>query len=71
MDRAELYELWQNNKHRPAFVLEHREAINEHTDTSEPVPNKGAFAIREWMKQYASVVTRQLSPDDADAEGDN
>ena len=73
MDRADLFELWQANKHRPTFVLEHRDQLAEHIDTSEPIPTSGTFAIRQWLEAYMGVVTKQLAPDteDADEESDD
>ena len=64
MDRAELYELWQRNKDRPAFVREYREAIHEHTDTDDPIPDGSLYDVRQWLDAYKGVVTRQLN--DAD-----
>ena len=61
MDRQTLREQWKANNHRPVWVREHREAINEHVDTSEPVPEGGTFRLRQWLDKYKGVVTRQLS----------
>lgn len=73
MEQAELRELWAKHNHRPAFVLEHRDEIHEHTDTSEPIPESGMHAVRSWLKSYKGVVTRQLKPDSEDGGdgGDN
>jgi hypothetical protein len=63
MDRAELYELWQRNKDRPAFVRNYREEIHEHTDTEDPIPDGSLFQVRQWLDSYKGVVTRQLNDD--------
>ena len=60
MDASELRELWQRNRDRPMWIRNHREAIHEHTDTSEPIPDASAYQVREWVDRYGSVVTRQL-----------
>lgn len=70
MRKAELYRLWQapagtdlRNKDRPAFVLEHAAELDEHTDTSDPVPVDGTMRdAREWLDRFKPVVTRQLTP---------
>lgn len=64
MDRDELYELWQANKDRPAFVLEHREELADHTDTSDPIPTSSIYEVRQWLKNYSGTVTRQLNDDE-------
>lgn len=77
MDRAELYELWQadsgqgeQNKDRPGWVRDNREAIHEHTDLSEPIPDGSKGEVRKWLKSYKGTVTRQLNPDtDGDGGG--
>jgi hypothetical protein len=75
MDRAEIHDLWtapaprdQQNKDRPAFVREHREAIAEHTDTGDPLPPPDASLARfsQWLDRYKGTVTRQLAGDDGD-----
>jgi len=74
VDRAELYDLWSRNSDRPAFVREYREAIHEHTDTADPIPDGSLAAVRRWMNRYKSVVTKQLrdgettNPDAAEPE---
>jgi len=60
MDALELAGLWQRNKDRPAFVREHREAIHQHTDTDEEIPNGSLAEVRGWLDDYKGVVTRQL-----------
>jgi hypothetical protein len=63
MDRDELYEQWQANKDRPAYVREHREELTEHlTELKDPIPEEGSLhEIREWLDDYKGTVTRQLS----------
>lgn len=74
MDQAELYDQWQDNKDRPVWVRKHRDSIHDHTTTSDPVPDAGTHAVREWLSKYMGTVTSQLSPDgesaDEDAETD-
>lgn len=65
MDRSELYDLWQANKDRPAWVMEHRDELHEHTNTSDPIPASSIFDVRQWLSSYKPTVTRQLN-DDAD-----
>jgi hypothetical protein len=60
MDAEELSQLWHRNKDRPAWVREHREAIQEHTDIDEPIPNGALSKVRRWLNDYKGVVTRQL-----------
>lgn len=64
MDQPTLREQWKANNHRPVWVREHREEIHEHTDTSDPIPDKGPFHVRQWLERYRSVVTKQLRADD-------
>jgi hypothetical protein len=61
MDRQELYELWQRNKDRPAFVREYADEIEQHTDTADPVPDGTLFDVRQWLDSYKGTVTRQLN----------
>jgi hypothetical protein len=63
MDRSDLYELWQRNKDRPAFVRSHREAIHDHTDTEAPIPDGSLYQVRQWLDSYKGTVTRQLNDD--------
>lgn len=72
MDRQELYEEWQNNKHRPIYVREHRDVIHEHTDIDEPIPDGSAAEVRDWLDSYKGTVTRQLGESDTTeaAEGE-
>ena len=68
MDRAQLYEQWQANKDRPAYVREHRETLEAHIDTTDPIPEDGSLhEIREWLNDYKGTVTRQLAPEEAEA----
>jgi hypothetical protein len=75
MDRETLSELWnadagrgRQNKDRPAFVREHRDALMEHTNTDDPIPEGGTAAeLREWLATYKSTVTRQLKEGDNDS----
>jgi hypothetical protein len=60
MDAEELTQQWQRNKDRPAWVRENREAIQEHTDIDEPIPNGALSKVRRWLNDYKGVVTRQL-----------
>jgi len=68
MDADELLDLWnqeagrdRQNKDRPAFVRQHRDALMEHTNTDDPIPEDGTAAeLREWLGAYKSTVTRQL-----------
>lgn len=78
MDRATLRERWhgdapggRQNKDRPAWVRDHREAIAEHTDTSDPLPppNANLWRYRRWLASYKGTVTRQLKADGGDADG--
>ena len=72
LDRADLNELWHadagrglENKDRPAFVRQHRQAIMEHTNTDAPIPAGSLAEVRRWLDRYKGTVTRQLN-DDAD-----
>lgn len=75
LSRADLRELWGRNKHRPAFIREHRDAIATHTNLDESPPESDSlFQMREWLDRYMGTVTRQLAEtttdDDAEAEGE-
>jgi hypothetical protein len=73
MDRAELQELWDRNKDRPAFVREYAAEIEAHTDTDEPIPTDGSlYEVRQWLDSYKAVVTRQFGETDTtdESEGD-
>jgi len=68
MDASDLLELWnadagrgRQNKDRPAFVRQHRDALAEHTNTDDPIPEDGTAAdLRAWLGTYKATVTRQL-----------
>jgi len=64
MDRHELFEEWQANNDRPAWVRNRREEIHEHTDTSDEIPNGSLFEVRQWLQSYKGTVTRQLNDDE-------
>lgn len=77
MDQADLYELWQaparrdqQNKDRPAFVREYREALAEHVDTDEALPPPDASIARysHWLDAYKATVTRQLNPENGETD---
>ena len=62
MDRETLADLWDANKDRPAFVMEHREALEDHIDTEDPIPESGSlYEIRQWLARFKGTVTRQLN----------
>jgi len=71
MEQDTLAKLWTadagqglQNKDRPAFVREHADALDEHTDTDDPVPDPESAsmaAYRDWLERYKGTVTRQLS----------
>jgi len=60
MDAEELLDLWEAHNDRPAWIMEHADALNEHTDTSERVPVSSIYDVRQWMDSYKATVTRQL-----------
>jgi hypothetical protein len=73
MEQSDLHELWQadagqgrQNKDRPAFVLEHADALADHVATDDPVPTKGLKDAREWLESYKATVTAQLAGVDGD-----
>lgn len=70
MDRMTLRQEWEANNHRPVWVREQRDAIHEHTDTGEDVPNKGPAAVRAWLDRYKSVVTKQLNAAETEADSE-
>jgi len=79
MEQDTLAELWTadagqglQNKDRPAFVREHADALDEHTDTSDPVPDPEGASMaeyRDWLERYKSVVTKQLNGENTNGEG--
>jgi len=71
MDRETLANQWQANNHRPAWVMENREALEEHIDTSEPIPESGSlYEIRQWLARFKGTVTKQLQDDADTPEGE-
>jgi len=67
-----LAELWRDNKHRPAFVREYSDEINEHTELERGVPDTDDLAtVAHWLNDHKAVVTRQLPDPDADTEPDS
>lgn len=71
MDAAALRQLWHENNDRPAFVREHRDAIHEYTATSEEIPDKSLFEVRQWLTKYKATVSRQLNDAVDDEEKEN
>jgi len=74
IEADELAELWRANKHRPAFVREYSDEINEYTELERGVPDTDDLAtVAHWLNDHKAVVTRQLpDPDDAaDTEQDS
>lgn len=69
MDREQLHEEWQQNKHRPAYVRNRRDEIQEHTSIEEPIPQGSLYEVRGWLDSYMGVVTKQLG-DKSNTEGD-
>jgi len=71
MDVSELYRKWNQNKDRPAFVMEHADEINDHVETDERVPVKSIYQVRQWLSRYKGTVTRQLAKQAGEAvDGD-
>ena len=74
MDAAELREAWARNKDSPQFVRAHREELAEHlSDTTAdhlPAPDGTTFQYRQFLNDYAGVVTRQLGESDTGEEGE-
>jgi hypothetical protein len=71
MDRETLREQWQANNDRPAWVREHREAIHDHTDTSDRVPEGELHEVRDWLSRFKGEVTKQLTGDDSEDRGED
>lgn len=72
MDRDSLFDAWQANKDRPAWVRENRDEIHDQTNTSEAIPDGSIYEVRQWLQSYKGAVTRQLQPDDdPDADADD
>jgi len=70
MDAEELLDLWEAHNDRPAWIMEHADELNTHTDTSERVPVSSIYDVRQWMDSYKSTVTRQLREAAGETEGD-
>lgn len=65
MERSELLAAWKAHSDRPAWVMENREALEDHIDTSDPIPENGSlYEIRQWLARFKSTVTRQLNDDE-------
>lgn len=64
------YETWRRNKDRPVYVRGHRHELDALTaDDADRVPDSQG-AVRDWVRQYDSVVSRQLKPGpEPDGEG--
>lgn len=60
MDATDLAEHWHANKDRPAWVRENREAIMDHVDTAEPIPEGSIYEVRQWLSDYADDVSERL-----------
>lgn len=67
MERAELFEAWQQRKDSAQWVRAHRDEIHEHVDVSEPIPTGGTAAVTDWLARFKGTVTEQL---DDGTEGD-
>lgn len=61
MDAEALRDAWNENKDRPAWVLEHREELAEYITTDEPIPVDGMYGVRLWLARFKATVTRQLN----------
>jgi len=61
---SDLLDRWQANNHRPTWVRENRDELNDATELSEPVPDGSVFEIRRWLERYKGTVTRQLNDDE-------
>lgn len=69
MNPNDLYEAYQNNKDRPAWIRRHRDELQAAVDVDldEPIPQDlGGF--EDWLPRYKSVLTRELKPDSTDAD---
>lgn len=67
---TELYEAYQANKHRPAWIRRHRDELTAAMDVelAEPIPQDLGTIEDGWLERYTSVLTRALTPDSTDAE---
>ena len=81
MDPSTLLRRWEENAHRPQWVIDARDQLAEYTDTADPIPRRKAD-LGDWMDRYKPTVTRQLreaaseeedggTPLDGDAEGES
>lgn len=68
MEQDELHEHWKQHNERAAWVRENRDSIHEHTNTSEEIPPGSLYEVRQWLKSYKSVVSKQLKPDEDSEE---
>lgn len=57
----DLYDQWQANKDRPAWVQTHRDELMAATDLDD-IP-RSRSAIDAWLRRKKGVVTRRLAPD--------
>jgi len=60
MDADEIARLWASNKHRPAFVREHADEIEQHTDIDEAIPDTTLAEVAQWCDRHAETVDDQL-----------
>lgn len=72
-DPEQLYEQWQANKHRPAWVQENREDLVEVTEMWVP---ESRSVIATWLPDHKAPVTTKLKnaadvePSETEAEAD-
>lgn len=57
---SDLYETWQDNKDRPAWVQRRRDDLEAATGLDIP---RSRSAIDEWLDSYKGTVTKRLKPD--------
>lgn len=72
MNPDELYERYQANKHRPAWIRRHRDELQAAVDlktTDLEIPDNLAD-VEDWLERYKAVLTRELKPDSTDADSD-
>jgi len=60
MDADEIARLWAHNKHRPAFVREHADEIEQHTEIDEAIPDSTLPEVARWCERHAETVDEQL-----------
>jgi len=69
IDADTLAALWRDNKHRPAFVREYSDEINEHTELEGDGPESDDLAtVAHWLDDHKAVVTRQLPDPESEAD---